>query len=144
MAETNNPTDDTISTGTITKAVADFARFLFRSVDFVRSSIWAHKIRFLKTCLLFISLAFLSSKMEGRYYKTEMIVQQSRLAKKTYHGIISNPFTGSYVTNLAEYVIWILVFSSPLFPEFNSSNLFASTRQPALFQDVYELQRRLV
>ena len=33
-------------------------------------------------------------------------------------------FTGSYITNIAEYVIWIMAFSPWIFPEFDKNKIF--------------------
>jgi hypothetical protein len=70
--------------------LADFARFIFRSVDFMVLAIKAHLILFIACCLVFTSLGFLYARMKGKYFQTEMIVQQSSLTKKTYYEIIHN------------------------------------------------------
>jgi hypothetical protein len=44
-------------------------------------------------------------------------------------------FTGSYITNIAEYVIWILAFTPGLFPEFDRENL-AETRSAVDLPDL--------
>jgi hypothetical protein len=49
------------------------------------------------------------------FYRTEVASNYYRLALFIY--IFVYQFTGSYLTNIAEYVIWILAFS-PVFPEF--------------------------
>jgi hypothetical protein len=49
------------------------------------------------------------------FYKTRVWKNYFRLALFLY--IFVYQFTGSYLTNIAEYVIWILAFS-PVFPEF--------------------------
>jgi hypothetical protein len=49
------------------------------------------------------------------FYKTRVWKNYFRLALFLY--IFVYQFTGSYLTNIAEYMIWILAFS-PVFPEF--------------------------
>jgi hypothetical protein len=49
------------------------------------------------------------------FYHTRVWKNYFRLALFIY--IFVYQFTGSYLTNIAEYVIWILAFS-PVFPEF--------------------------
>lgn len=50
------------------------------------------------------------------FYKTKVWTNYYRLALFAY--IFVYQFTGSYLTNIAEYMIWILAFS-PVFPEFS-------------------------
>jgi hypothetical protein len=37
-------------------------------------------------------------------------------------------FTGSFITNIAEYIIWIMAFSPWLFKEFDKKNIYANNR----------------
>ena len=42
-------------------------------------------------------------------------------------------FTGSFITNIAEYVIWILAFYAPLFPEFDKKSVFNIHKDPGAY-----------
>jgi hypothetical protein len=63
----------------------------------------------------FVGLAVRFGLQLGFFYKTKVWTNYYRLALFIY--IFVYQFTGSYLTNIAEYVIWILAFS-PVFPEF--------------------------
>jgi hypothetical protein len=54
----------------------------------------------------------------GLFFKTKVHRNHYRFALFTFMFIYQ--FTGSFLTSLPEYVIWILCFS-PVFPQFNTS-----------------------
>jgi hypothetical protein len=56
------------------------------------------------------------------FFKSKVYMNYYRLSLFLF--IFIYQFTGSFITNIAEYVIWILAFYSPLFPEFNKINFF--------------------
>jgi hypothetical protein len=58
------------------------------------------------------------------FFRTKVYTNYYRLALFIF--IFIYQFTGSYIYNLAEYVIWILAFS-PVFEEFNKRKLTIST-----------------
>lgn len=76
------------------------------------------------------------------FFKTRVYQNLYRLGLFLF--VFLYQFTGSFVTNIAEYVIWILAFSPLLFPEFNRNKLFVSSKQPELFAELPETQRRLI
>lgn len=51
------------------------------------------------------------------FFKTKVYSNQYRMVLFLF--IFIYQFTGSYLTNIAEYVIWIMAFKADLFPEFN-------------------------
>jgi hypothetical protein len=51
------------------------------------------------------------------FFKTKVFTNFYRLSLFLF--IFIYQFTGSFLTNIAEYVIWIMAFYSELFPEFN-------------------------
>jgi hypothetical protein len=61
------------------------------------------------------------------FFKTSVYTNFYRLSLFLF--IFIYQFTGSFITNIAEYVIWILAFYVPLFPEFNKINVFKSAGQ---------------
>ncbi|MDI3320258.1 hypothetical protein [Pinibacter soli] len=56
------------------------------------------------------------------FFKTRVFDNYYRLGLFIF--IFIYQFTGSFITNIAEYVIWILAFTAPIFPEFNKRNVF--------------------
>ena len=58
------------------------------------------------------------------FFKTRVYTNFYRLSLFLF--IFIYQFTGSFITNIAEYVIWILAFYGPLFPEFNKINVFGN------------------
>jgi hypothetical protein len=68
------------------------------------------------------------------FFKTAVFRNDYRLALFLF--IFIYQFTGSFVTNIAEYVIWILAFRQGLFPEFAHRPSAASGRdaQPAVIK----------
>lgn len=55
------------------------------------------------------------------FFKTAVYNNMYRLCLFLF--IFIYQFTGSFITNIAEYVIWILAFSVQVFPEFNKAAL---------------------
>jgi len=55
------------------------------------------------------------------YFKTKVYSNYYRLSLFLF--IFIYQFTGSYITNIAEYAIWILAFSANYFEEFNRKKL---------------------
>jgi hypothetical protein len=53
------------------------------------------------------------------FFKTRVYSNQYRLALFLF--IFIYQFTGGFLTNIAEYVLWIMAFKEGLFPEFNTS-----------------------
>jgi hypothetical protein len=51
------------------------------------------------------------------FFKTRVYSNQYRLALFLF--IFIYQFTGGFLTNIAEYVLWIMAFKADLFPEFN-------------------------
>jgi hypothetical protein len=51
------------------------------------------------------------------FFKTKVYSSQYRMVLFLF--IFIYQFTGSFLTNIAEYVIWIMAFKADLFPEFN-------------------------
>jgi hypothetical protein len=63
--------------------------------------------------------------LEGYFFfKTKVYTNYYRLCLFLF--IFIYQFTGSFITNITEYVIWLLAFYPLLFPEFNKKNVFAS------------------
>jgi len=58
------------------------------------------------------------------FYKTKVYTNYFRLGLFIY--IFIYQFTGSFIFNIAEYVIWVMAFSS-IFPEFNRKNILHKT-----------------
>lgn len=56
------------------------------------------------------------------FFKTRVFDNYYRLGLFIF--IFIYQFTGSFITNIAEYVIWILAFTSSVFVEFNKRNIF--------------------
>lgn len=56
------------------------------------------------------------------FFKTKVYNNIYRLSLFLF--VFIYQFTGSFINNIAEYVIWIMAFSPFLFPQFNKSNLF--------------------
>lgn len=56
------------------------------------------------------------------FFKTRVFDNYYRLGLFIF--IFIYQFTGSFITNIAEYVIWILAFTSSVFVEFNKKNIF--------------------
>jgi hypothetical protein len=56
------------------------------------------------------------------FFKTRVYTNYYRLGLFLF--IFIYQFTGSYITNIAEYVIWLLAFYPPLFPEFDKKKIF--------------------
>jgi hypothetical protein len=52
------------------------------------------------------------------FFKTRVYSNQYRLALFLF--IFIYQFTGGFLTNIAEYVLWIMAFKADLFPEFNN------------------------
>ncbi|SFF06647.1 O-Antigen ligase [Chitinophaga sp. CF118] len=61
---------------------------------------------------------FIKTKVWENYYRQLLFIF-----------IFIYQFTGSYLFNPAEYVIWILAFSPALFPQFNRTNFILNTKQ---------------
>jgi hypothetical protein len=55
------------------------------------------------------------------FFRTRVYSNYYRLALFLF--IFIYQFTGSYVTNIAEYIIWILAFNPGLFAEFNKTGV---------------------
>ena len=55
------------------------------------------------------------------FFKTRVYTNFYRLSLFLF--IFVYQFTGSYLTNIAEYVIWIMAFFPPLFKEFDKGNI---------------------
>jgi hypothetical protein len=66
---------------------------------------------------------FFKSKVYNNYYRLALFLF-----------IFIYQFTGSFITNTAEYMIWIMAFYTPLFPEFNKLSIF--TRADKLEPDL--------
>lgn len=62
------------------------------------------------------------------FFKTKVYLNFYRLALFIF--VFIYQFTGSYITNIAEYVIWIMAFTPSLFPEFNKHNVYIFNRRP--------------
>ncbi len=62
------------------------------------------------------------------FFRTRVYSNYYRLALFLF--IFIYQFTGSYITNIAEYVIWILAFKPGLFEEFNKPDIVAAAGQP--------------
>jgi hypothetical protein len=58
------------------------------------------------------------------FFKTKVWTNHYRLALFLF--VFIYQFTGSFLTNIAEYAIWILAFKKDLFPEFNKIKAEAS------------------
>lgn len=56
------------------------------------------------------------------FFKTKVYTNFYRLTIFLF--IFIYQFTGSYLTNIAEYVLWIMAFYTPLFSEFNKENVY--------------------
>jgi hypothetical protein len=56
------------------------------------------------------------------FFKTKVYTNFYRLSIFIF--VFIYQFTGSYITNISEYVLWILAFYPPLFPEFNKRNVY--------------------
>ena len=62
------------------------------------------------------------------FFRTKVYLNFYRLALFIF--VFIYQFTGSFITNIAEYVIWILAFTPSLFPEFNKSSVYAFNQKP--------------
>ena len=62
------------------------------------------------------------------FFRTKVYTNYYRLVLFLF--IFIYQFTGSFITNIAEYTIWLLAFYPPLFPEFNKIRIFG-TAKPA-------------
>jgi hypothetical protein len=58
------------------------------------------------------------------FFKTAVYKNFYRLSLFLF--IFVYQFTGSYLTNIAEYVIWLMAFYPLLFPEFNKADIYKS------------------
>jgi hypothetical protein len=90
MAENSIQSNDSISLDTFKNALKDFFRFLLKCFDFFILSLSHNKFLFFGSCIIGLSLGFLFTRLQTRYYETEMIVQQSSLSRKAYSEIVSN------------------------------------------------------
>jgi hypothetical protein len=57
------------------------------------------------------------------FFKTKVFSNYYRLGLFLF--VFIYQFTGSFITNIAEYVVWILAFTVGLFPEFDKKNIFS-------------------
>lgn len=57
---------------------------------------------------------FVKTKVHANIYRTSLFLF-----------VFIYQFTGSFISNIAEYVIWLLAFSPIIFPEFNKQNIYA-------------------
>ncbi|PWT96533.1 MAG: hypothetical protein C5B52_15525 [Bacteroidetes bacterium] len=62
------------------------------------------------------------------FFKTKVYSNLYRLCLFLF--VMIYQFTGSYITNIAEYVIWIMAFSSWIFTEFDKSKIFGKRLSP--------------
>lgn len=62
--------------------------------------------------LIAVSVLFFKTNVYNNYYRLGL-----------FAFIFIYQFTGSFITNIAEYVIWIMAFYPGLFPEFDRTNL---------------------
>lgn len=90
MPENEHKPDDFISIDSIKNIFLDFCRIVFRSIDFIISSIQRKLGIFLFCCVLGIIAGYLYHWQTPTYYKTEMIVQSNALSKKAYYQIVQN------------------------------------------------------
>jgi hypothetical protein len=58
------------------------------------------------------------------FFKTQVNTNYYRLALFLF--VFIYQFTGSFVTNISEYVIWLMAFYIPLFSSFGKANIFPS------------------
>jgi hypothetical protein len=65
------------------------------------------------------------------FFKTRVYSNYYRLALFIF--IFIYQFTGSFLTNVAEYVIWGMAFASVIFPEFNKSSLMKAYEEEDRF-----------
>ena len=56
------------------------------------------------------------------FFKTQVYSNFYRLALFLF--IFIYQFTGSFISNIAEYVIWLMAFYPTLFPEFDKKKIF--------------------
>jgi hypothetical protein len=66
---------------------------------------------------------FLKTRVFENYYRLGLFIF-----------IFIYQFTGSFITNIAEYVIWILAFTSSVFVEFNKRNIFPNYYSKGMFE----------
>jgi hypothetical protein len=71
------------------------------------------------------------------FFKTRVISNHYRLALFLF--IFIYQFTGSFMTNIAEYVIWIMAFKTDLFPEFIKTN--STNRENPVHYEGYAVQK---
>jgi len=60
------------------------------------------------------------------FFKTDVHTNFYRLGLFIF--ILIYQFTGSFISNIAEYVIWMLAFYRGLFPEFDKANIFLKSK----------------
>jgi hypothetical protein len=67
------------------------------------------------------------------FFKTRVLDNYYRLSLFLF--IFIYQFTGSFITNTAEYVIWVLAFSPGIFEEFDRRNFYANQPPNTLSQN---------
>jgi hypothetical protein len=64
------------------------------------------------------------------FFKTKVYTNLLRLSLFIF--VFIYQFTGSFITNIAEYVIWIMAFSPWLFKEFDKENVYRNYNSPVV------------